>query len=219
MRFSHVCVAVGLLVLNACGGDEAETPSTTPDAADDTSATDTGAAIDSGTAADTTTATDTTAATDTATTTDVATDSPSTCTMTPDAGAKCNELVNAGSDVVLVMTGMAIPTGTGGAVVNGRYVLTEFKSYIGSLLPAGQTLKQTLDICGESGQLVTNDKGKPEVHKSFTIKPTGTAPNLKQTCSTQMPDVEIPYASYTATATTLTFYSTTYQFSATYTKK
>src|SRR5207253_384166 len=99
----------------------------------------------------------------------------------------CNTLTNTASDVVLAMTGMAIPTGTGGTIVSGHYNLTAFKSYTGSLLPAGQTLKQTLEICGDVGQFVANDKGKAEVHATFSIKPTGTAPNIKTECSTEVP--------------------------------
>jgi hypothetical protein len=219
MRISELSVVLGLVFVTACGSGDAETPATGEDSATD----DTAAAADTTTTtdapADSSVTTDTATSTDTTTSTDAPSDtSMTTCTMSPDAGAKCNELKNSGSDVVLVITAMPIPTGTGGTIANGRYTLTEFKSYLGSLLPAGQTLNQTIEICGEVGNLVSNDKGKPEVHKTFTIKPSGTSPNLTGTCSTQMPDVAIPYASYTATATTLTLYSTTYQFSATYTK-
>ena len=220
MRFTYFSIVLGLVFVTACGGSDADTVATTADSAttDDTSTTS-----DTNTSTDTMTSTDTTPATDSMVTSDVPTDSPmdspmTTCTMAADAGAMCNTLTNTAVDVVLAPTGMAIPTGTGGTIVSGRYTLTAFKSYTGSLLPAGQTLRQTLEVCGEVAQYVGNDKGKPEIHKTFTIKPTGTAPNINAVCSSPMPDVAIPYASYTATSTQITFYSTMYNFSATYTK-
>ena len=72
---------------------------------------------------------------------------------------------------------------------------------------------------GTSGQFVDDQPSKPTAHKSFTFAPTGIAPNVTTTGSTEMPDSNIPYSSYTATPTELTFYSTTFLFSVTYTKQ
>lgn len=116
------------------------------------------------------------------------------------------------------MHAAALPTGTGGTIADGRYLLTGFDTYTGSAL-VGVTLKQTLEICGNVGQFVNEEPGKPIAHKSFTVAPTGVAPNVTTTCSTEVPDTNIPYSSYTATPTEVTFYSTTFIFSVTYTKQ
>lgn len=97
-------------------------------------------------------------------------------------------------------------------------ILTGFDTYTGSAL-VGVTLKQTLEICGNVGQFVNEEPGKPIAHKSFTFAPTGVAPNVTTTRSTEVPDTNIPYSSYTATPTEVTFYSTTFIFSVTYTKQ
>lgn len=74
-------------------------------------------------------------------------------------------------------------------------------------------------MCAGGGQFVDDQPGKPTAHKSFTIAPAGTVPNVTTTCSTEVPDSNVQYSSYTATPTTLTFYSTALLFSATYTKQ
>jgi hypothetical protein len=140
------------------------------------------------------------------------------CTAAVDAGAACNTITNIGTDKPIVATGTVMPTGTGGTIVDGRYVLTDFSSYTGSAI-TGVTLKQTLELCGGTGQFVDDQPGKPTQHKSFLFAPVGTAPNVTTTCSTEVPDSNIPYSSYTATPTAVTFYSTTFLFSVTYTKQ
>ena len=132
-------------------------------------------------------------------------------------GAACNDVVQGGTDVPAAAVAGSTPTGSGGAVVDGHYFLTEFKAYTGSPV-IGVTLKQTLDICSGTLQLVEDEPSKPQYRESFTFSPSGTALNLTKTCTTESPPVDIPYASYTATATALTVYSTQYKFSVTYTK-
>ena len=112
----------------------------------------------------------------------------------------------------------ALPTGTGGVALDGIYYLTGFTAYAGSVLRPGLVLRQTLSLCGSIGDLVNDEAGETK-RKTLTFKPSGVAPNLTQTCASKAGDAEIPYSSYTANATTLTFYSTASTFSATYTKQ
>jgi hypothetical protein len=130
----------------------------------------------------------------------------------------CNTLANDATNVTLVVVATPIPVGTGGAIADGLYHLTEFKGYATTPLVAGVMLRQTLAMCNGVGVFVSEEKGGT-YHKNFAVAPTGIMPNVTQTCSTQMPNVDIPYSSYTATPTTLTFYSSQYVFSGTYTKQ
>lgn len=136
-----------------------------------------------------------------------------------DAGAQCNTIVNGATDVPLATVATALPTGTGGTIADGRYYLTGFTAYAGSPLK-NVTLRQTLEICGggKTGQLVNDEAGQTK-RKGFTVAPVGIVPNTVQTCQSNPTDADIPYSSYTATATTFTLYSTVYVFSATYTRQ
>lgn len=147
---------------------------------------------------------------------DSGSDAPTACTQLPDAGAACNTLTNDATSIAIAQAGVPTPTGTGGTIADGRYFLTDLKGYDGNALGA-LTLKQVLVTCAGVGQFVSDEA--TQNHKTFTYAPTGTAPNIVTRCSTQVPDVDIPYASYTATPTTLTLYSTVYAFSVTYTKQ
>lgn len=138
-----------------------------------------------------------------------------------DAGAQCNTVVNGAAIVPLVADTGALPTGTGGSVADGRYYLTLLTSYPGSALRTDLVLRQTLELCGgaRTGQLVNDENGATK-RKTFSFTQAGIVPNITQTCQSQADDPNIPYVSYTATATTLTFYSAApYLFSATYTKQ
>jgi len=207
LRAIPFAAAAAVLVLVACSSSSSDGGGTT--GADAATGTDSSSSTDGGTGSDTSSATDSATNADTSTV---------ACTALPDAGAACNAIVNIGTDKPIVATGTALPTGTGGTIVDGRYVLTDVSSYTGSAL-TGITLKQTLELCAGVGQFVDDQPGKPTAHKSFTLAPVGTAPNVTTTCSTEVPDTNIPYSSYTATPTTLTFYSTAFVFSVTYTKQ
>ena len=139
---------------------------------------------------------------------------------TVDAGAQCNTIVNGATDVTIVMSAATIPTGTGGVIQDGRYFLTETVGYAGTLVGAGTTLRQTLEICGggTSGQLINDQTGVTK-RKSFTIAPTGIMPGLTQVCQSQAGDSDVPYTSYVVTGNTMTFYSTAFNFSATFTRQ
>ena len=203
MKFIRISSALGLSVFAAviaCSSTTTTPPTTTTDAAAEPDAETTD---DAGTSTDATTTKDS---------------SPTTCTPAADAGASCNEVANGATVIKIVAKAMAIPTGVGGPIADGRYFLTDVSTYTGSLLTAGVDFKHTLELCAGVGQLSGEDNGKPAYRKSFTYAPTGTQPNIVQGCSTQSPNVDVPYTSYTATPTTVTFFSTQYVFSATYTK-
>jgi hypothetical protein len=137
------------------------------------------------------------------------------CPLPPAAGAQCNTQANVGANVVAMLVGTATPTGTGGPIADGRYVLTALVGYMDTPLKPGQTLRQTMVICGGSMQFVDGLVNEAPVYKNLTISPSGTDPGLNQVCTTKAG--LIPYASYTATPTSFTLYSTVGKFSATFT--
>ncbi len=138
----------------------------------------------------------------------------------PANGADCNTVANIGSDVTLNDTTDAIPTGTGGTFVNGTYVLTEFKTYTGSpMAGSGIVMKQTLQLNDGVGQMIGVDSSSGTYKKSFTYQTNGTTPTITTTCTTQNPNMDVPYSSYTATSSSFSLYSTTYGMSVTYTKQ
>lgn len=142
------------------------------------------------------------------------------CADQADAGTECNALANIGADLTATLASGSVPTGTGGTVVDGRYALTEFFYYAGSpLAGSGLSLGQTLLICGTEGQLVSNQSDKGLVRKSFSLSFNGTVPTATTTCTTDATAADVTYSSYTATPTTITFHSSTLQFSVTYTMR
>lgn len=203
LRTIPFATAAALLALGACSSDSTSGGTTAADAAPGTDS----SSADSGTGSDTSSSID--SSNDT---------SPVMCTAFPDSGAACNTIVNGGTDQAIVPIATAIPVGTGGTIANGRYYLTAFNTYQGSAL-TGVTLRQTLEICDKGGVFVDDQPSKPTAHKNFTFAPVGTAPNVTTTCSTEVPDSNIPYSSYTASPTQMTFYSSSIAFSVTYTKQ
>lgn len=204
MKFFRVASTLGfgaVAALVACSSTTT-TPTPTPgtDAAIEQDAEVT---IDAGTLVDSTVAKDS---------------APTSCTPTPDAGASCNAIANTAPEIKIGAKAMALPTGTGGTIAEGRYYLTELSAYTGSPIPPGAAFKQTLELCAGIGQFVSEENGKPAYYKSFTYAPNGSQPNVTQTCSSQNPNTEIPYSSFTATPTTFTLFSSQFVMSAVYTK-
>lgn len=104
----------------------------------------------------------------------------------------------------------------------GRYYLTNIASYPA---PASRRLwscARPLELCGGGrvAQLINDVAGETR-RKSFVFTTAGIVPTTIQTCESVANDVAIPFLrSYTATATTLSFYAAApYVFSATYTKQ
>lgn len=164
-------------------------------------------------------ATPTDAPADTASPTDSGQDtSMGMCTQPPDAGAACNTIVQTGTDVALTNVGGATPTGTGGTIADGRYHTTAVTAYAGS--PAtGITLKQTWEFCQNRAGLIGDEPGKPQYRKLFRFATNGNQVTSTNECTTQSPNVEVPFDSYTATPTTLTLYASSLAFSVTITKE
>jgi hypothetical protein len=133
------------------------------------------------------------------------------------AASMCNTLDNVGEVITPTVVATATPTGTGGSIAQGTYKLTNITVYMGGLVSPTATLKQTINVNGMTGQLVSAE-GSNTYHKTFTVNPVGNDPVLVQTCSSRVGDIPIPYKSYTATSTSLIFYSTAAGFSVTYTK-
>ncbi|MEO7092566.1 MAG: hypothetical protein ABI175_04895 [Polyangiales bacterium] len=195
-----------------CSSSDAGPAEPTDSAAIDSAASD---SVTSDTSATDSATGDTASATDTATTSDTAPSDTAPCAP----GAKCNCVAQIGSEVPITAGTGTIPTGTGGTFSDGTYKMTEFKAYPGSAIKS-IVFKQTITLSegGTKGELVANDSDKPEFRTNFAIT---TTPKVKftETCSTETGG-EIPYTSYTATATTFTMYAETspYLFSVTYTK-
>ena len=86
-------------------------------------------------------------------------------------------------------------------------------------IPRIKEYRERIKRCQPVGAFVNDQVGATSTRRSnFTFAPTGTNPNNTRTCSTQT-TAQIVYASYTATPTTLTLYSTASLFSGTYTKQ
>jgi len=136
-----------------------------------------------------------------------------------DLGDDCNGLTNTATPITQVDSTDDLPTGTGGEVANGIYHTTDITAYAGSpALGSGIVLEQTWEICDGEGHLVGVDDDTSETyHKNFTLAPSGTDIGATTTCSTQVPNNEVPYSSYTATDNSLTLYSTQFGISVTLT--
>lgn len=155
--------------------------------------------------------------------TSLATDSPAdtavvACNPPADAGAACNSIVQTGTDVPTTTSASAIPTGTGGTIADGRYHTTAVTAYAGSTV-TGITLKQTWEVCQGASGLVGDEPGKPQYRKSGHFTTSGNQITNTNECTTQSPNVEVPFTSYTATPTSLTLYASSLLFSVTLTKE
>jgi hypothetical protein len=159
------------------------------------------------------------AAADTSSATDSGVDSAVVACVPPaDAGAACNAIAQTATDVSIMPSGTAIPTGTGGTIVEGRYHTTAITSYTGSTV-TGVTLKQTWEFCQGGRSLVGDEPGKPQYRKSGPYTIAGNQLTSPDACTTQSPNTTVPFDSFTANATTLTFYSSSLLFSVTLTKQ
>ena len=122
-------------------------------------------------------------------------------------GQACNDLVDFGATVVPSCTVAPMPVGTGGTIVDGIYKLTAQTYYNTSFCPTG-AVSGSIAIQGGCLQSIS---GAPFVASaSGTIAVQGNALTLTLTCVnagmlTLMADA--PTKTFTATATTVTFFS------------
>jgi len=136
------------------------------------------------------------------------------CGANVPAGQACNAIPNVGAQVTPTCTTGTVPTGTGGVIADGTYVLTE-QTYYNTGCPTAP-ISETFIIAGDCFQ------GVFDLFEPGSIAPavTGTAATrvtvqgntimLTLTCSetgfqTTMQDT--PTKTYTATDTTLTMFT------------
>jgi hypothetical protein len=141
---------------------------------------------------------------------------------------QCNNLTNvATSPVALGHSDAGTPTGTGGTITDGTYVLSSVVAYAGSVLESNSSLtfKQTMAISasGTHGEMIADDSDQPTFTQSITIAKGSPNPaniSMTVTCSTQLNPTAVPYDTYTATGSAVTMYAAgVYQLAATFTKQ
>ena len=124
----------------------------------------------------------------------------------------CNALVNDGADIPESAQTGTPPTMTGGSVTDGTYVLTSRKDWQGS---CGCTTRQKILVSGGKIQLVTRTDSKPDQHMSATA----TFASNKLSLAVDCPTAAKQEHTYTATATELQIFSASDQALSVYTKK
>jgi len=129
----------------------------------------------------------------------------------PDASAMCTSIAN-GAPVVTssIMSGVAAPAGTGGAIADGTYFMTAQIQYTGGdTNPEPQ--QYTMKITG--GQADLTGHSKTAADQSFTVAMTANSATgaMKWTvvCPTANAGKDFGVTSYTATATTIHVYKPT----------
>ena len=123
----------------------------------------------------------------------------------PDAGVlpdgACNSLEQLDTTPVSGTCGTgAQPTGTGGTIADGTYVLTAQARYLDAGCTAGVTFEATIQITGGCFQRVDGE-GASEILRSGNFTTTGNVITRDITCGPTL-----PAATYTATATQLTIF-------------
>ena len=124
----------------------------------------------------------------------------------------CNALVNDGADIPETAQTGTPPAMTGGSVTDGTYVLTSRKDWQGS---CGCTTRQKILVSGGKIQLVTRTDSKPDQHMSATA----TFASNKLSLAVDCPTAAKQEHTYTATATELQIFSASDQALSVYTKK
>jgi hypothetical protein len=123
----------------------------------------------------------------------------------PDAdnGGACNAIVDDAPKVHVEAATSDPPTMTGGAIADGKYVLTHFTVYpdVNGNAPGGlgQELSLLVVIKGQSWEQVATAGGMALGPASWTLAASGSKLTAKKTC----PDQSASSFTYTATATTL----------------
>ena len=147
-------------------------------------------------------------------------DAGSICTLAAEAGTMCSVLVNGAQNVPLVSVTGTQPVGNGGPVADGLYFLTSSLAYPGAIAGARSTLRRTLQICGNSAELVYDDASTATLRQNFSITPSGHFLLKNATCSSDgILSVNLMASSYEATPTTITLYDYANAFALVYTKQ
>jgi hypothetical protein len=125
-----------------------------------------------------------------------------------DAGA-CNALTNVGSTVVPTCGTGAMPTGTGGPILDGTYVETSQTSYAANCADAGagdSVSSTTVFAAGGCAQSVLVDQTNSTTHAfSYSFSTGGNTITITPTCPTAGATQQ---ATFTATGNTITLINT-----------
>ena len=134
--------------------------------------------------------------------------SPGLCGADVPPGQACNALANTAEIITPTCVSGAMPVGTGGAIVDGTYVLAS-QTYYEDTTCAKAKLSETIEIAGDCIQLVFTSVVSGTFSGRLTTQ--GSAITFDRTC--QHIDVdggaisEAEMESYTATDTTFTLFA------------
>lgn len=98
-----------------------------------------------------------------------------------DGGTTCNTIANVGAVVNETTDPGALPTMTGGSLVDGTYVMTSHVEY-GTTSTSTGTHKATFQVSGGNVQLVVSDNGAPDSHVDLTLTLSGNQYSFASTC-------------------------------------
>jgi hypothetical protein len=131
-----------------------------------------------------------------------------------DAGAQCHDLVSNAQPVTVIADPGTLPVGTGGALSDGLYYLTEARTFPGSPVPNGTVLKYAILINGDYSYIV--DDNAATVRRTTKKNPDGGAAIVL--CETKA-DNNPPAGSHTATCSSFTTYDSNSLFSTKFVKQ
>jgi hypothetical protein len=135
--------------------------------------------------------------------------SPGMCGAEVPAEQACNTLANAADQITPTCVSGTIPTGTGGTIVDGTYVLTSQTYYQDSTTCVKPSFSETITIAGDCMQGVV--AGVLSGNFSGRIATQGNTFTSTLTCQRIDADaaviMNVPTQTYTATNTTLTLFS------------
>jgi hypothetical protein len=126
----------------------------------------------------------------------------------PDGGA-CNTIANVGPTVTRTCATGTIPTGTGGTIANGTYVLTAETYYAGGSCPE-PSLSVTLVADGDCWQEVAASgaaNNSTSFDAAFAVAVQGNQVTTTPTCVDGPASREAASATFTASGGTLTVFS------------
>jgi hypothetical protein len=114
-------------------------------------------------------------------------------------GVDCSPVTNVGPTVPATQVAGALPTMTGGTIVEGTYVETGYAYYNGA--SGSGTHKETLIFANGTVKNINSDTGKPDVILAGTYTTSGNT----LTMNIQCPQAGTVTTTFTASATTLMF--------------
>jgi hypothetical protein len=129
------------------------------------------------------------------------------CSADVPPGQACNMLTDVGTPVMPTCATATMPTGTGGPVADGTYVLTA-QTYYNVVFCPPLGFSETIQVAGDCMQVASNAFG------AAAVKLTVAGPSLTsvKTCVQSRSDAGLSMAgpstqTFTATATTLTLFT------------